>query len=259
MIELFILLFLFIIGIIVGSFLNVLIDRIPVGKDIVFERSHCDSCSKKLQIPDLIPIFSYLFLKGQCRYCRAKISIRNPAIEIISGLFFILIYFYYAQYLMQAYFLPQFVYQIIILSILTVIFFIDLKESIIPDSLVFIMVFVTVVFRLIYLPSGLSADIVCGIIFSFFFLFLVIITRGRGMGLGDVKFALFMGLYLGFPRILVAFYIAFLTGAAISLILVLRKQKTFKSSIPFGPFLVFASIISQFYGLTILNYILKFL
>src|SRR3989344_5795433 len=244
----FVILILFIFGLIIGSFLNVLIDRLPKDKDIVFERSHCDHCKTKLSPLDLIPIFSYFFLGGKCRYCRKKISIRNPIIEIISGLAFVILYrLIYPD-------LPMLIYQLAIVGLLIAVFAIDLKESIIPDKLVIFLVVLTLIFRLLFEPKGIIMDVLAGVSFAFFFIILILITRGRGMGLGDVKFAFFMGLYLGFIKLIAAFYLAFLTGAIVSLILVIGRRKTFKSAIPFGPFLVSAAIISQFYGLQILNY-----
>src|SRR3989344_6883037 len=126
--EIVIYILLFIFGLIVGSFLNMLIDRIPRGEEIVFRRSHCDKCGKALGVFDLVPIFSFISLSGKCRYCHKKISVQNPVVEIVTGLMFTLT-FNFAD-------LPWVIFQWIILSTLITIFVIDLKEGIIPDILI---------------------------------------------------------------------------------------------------------------------------
>ena len=146
-----------------------------------------------------------------------------------------------------------------IFSGLFVIFLTDLKYRIIPDQVLMLMILITLSYILFYDFPSLFTRLVSGLAIFMMFLFLVIVTHGKGMGLGDVKFSFFMGLFLGFPRILVAFYLAFLTGAAVSLILILLGKKTMKSKIAFGPFLVYATAISFYFGDQIWNLFRRFL
>ena len=236
----------FIFGLAVGSFLNVLIDRIPKGKDIIFKRSHCDHCQRELKAFDLIPLLSYLLLRGKCRYCRKKISGQNPLVETATGLIFVFIAAQSAN--------KEVIYQLAVAGILIAIFAIDFKDGIIPDSLIIFLISITFIFQILSAPWAIFANLATGLILAVFFLLLVILTRGRGMGLGDVKYAFFMGFYLGFPLSIAAFYVAFLTGAVISLILILLRKKTLKSRVAFGPFLVTATLISRYFGIAIINF-----
>ncbi|OGG02706.1 hypothetical protein A2W14_07370 [Candidatus Gottesmanbacteria bacterium RBG_16_37_8] len=249
----------FIFGLIVGSFLNVLIDRLPNGEDIVFRPSHCDNCRKQLKFFDLFPLFSFLLLKGKCRYCHKKIARQNPLVEIVTASVFVFIFSQIAVLEISLNNLIYLFYQLLVAGSLIVIFIIDLKERIIPDSLVFFLTAMTLIYRLVFLPQDLSVAILAAFGMSAIFLFLVLITRGRGMGLGDVKYAFFMGLFLGWPKILVAFYLAFLTGAIVSLILVMMGRKSIKSTVPFGPFLVVATFLSFYFGEVITVYFHKLL
>ncbi|MCJ7740544.1 prepilin peptidase [Candidatus Microgenomates bacterium] len=236
--------FLFVLGLCIGSFLNVLIDRLPKGKSVVSGRSHCDYCRHTLAWYDLIPLFSFLYLRRKCRYCQKVISWQYPVIELLTGAFFVLVYLLDNQ----NYQLLITNYQLIIISGLIVIFFADLKFRIIPDQVLIVLIAASFLFDLFYEQNLLLGHLLAAIVFGAFFLILFLFTKGKGMGFGDVKFAFFMGLFLGYPKIIVAFYLSFLTGAAVSLILILAGKKTMKSTIPFGPFLIVSTIISQFMG-----------
>lgn len=232
-------LFLFFIGLVVGSFLNVVIDRLPRGESIIKGRSHCDYCKHKLSWIDLIPIISFFILGRRCRYCKKPISWQYPTIEAATGVMFSLIY-------ISA--IPLWQYIIVVFAGLLVIFVTDFKYRIIPDKVLFFITLITLLYSLILAPETVINRLLSGLIMTIIFLILVMVTKGKGMGFGDVKFSFFMGLFLGFPKIIVAFYLAFLTGAAISLILVLIGKKTMKSKIAFGPFLVWATVVSFFLG-----------
>lgn len=257
--EILFFIFAFLFGAICGSFLNVLIDRIPKREDIVFKRSHCDHCQTVLSYLDLVPIFSYLLLWGKCRYCGRKISLQNLLVEFATGLIFM---FYMAFYINSHFGISNLftlIFQLAVICLLLVIFVIDLKKSIIPDSLVFILTVFTLIYKVIWVPGSIWPGIFAGLVFAMFFMSLVLITKGRGMGLGDVKLAFFMGLYLGFEKLIAAFYLAFLTGTIISLILVFGGRKTFKSKIPFGPFLVGGTVIANFFGSELVSIFLNFM
>ncbi|MDO8658017.1 MAG: prepilin peptidase [Candidatus Levybacteria bacterium] len=267
---LIILLFLF--GLAIGSFLNVLIDRIPRNEPIVKSRSYCESCKKKLKWIDLIPVLSFIFLKGECRYCRSPISFYYPTVEFLTGILFISVVFLLPTSGIMNYELgirniAYMGYNLLIISALIVIFFTDLKYGIVPDKITYPVIIFSLFYLIFNFPlsnpiqSDSTFNFVLSALFAFmFFLLIFVITKGRGMGFGDVKLVFLLGLFLGFPKIVVALYLAFLTGAVISLILIMfRKKKFFGSTIPFGPFLVIGTIISLFFGDLILKYILPFL
>jgi leader peptidase (prepilin peptidase) / N-methyltransferase len=210
--------FLFILGLLVGSFANVLIDRLPRGESIWWGRSHCDYCKKTLQWYELIPVISFVLQGGRCKRCHKKLSIQYPLVEIITGIGFAAVHS-----------LP---FSILFVSLL-VIFVTDLKYQIIPDSMIVLGIGGA-------FGTGFHVISAAG---SFLFLYLLwMITRKRGIGFGDVKFASLMGLVLGYPGIIIAFYIAFLTGAFVGVILMIARYKTWKSKIAFGPFLVFGTV-----------------
>lgn len=241
---------LFIYGTVIGSFLNVLIDRLP-NEESIMGRSHCDSCKKKLNGLDLFPIFSFLFLGGKCRYCHKKLSYFYPFIEILTGSAFVLTWLYFP-------FLPvAFPFDIALrvlglglVSTLIVIIFADLKYQIIPDSMQISLLILSVLFHLLqgesasafinYLLSGLA------IMTPILFLFLV--TKGRGMGFGDVKLAYIFGFLLGLKGGLMVLYISFLVGGIIGAVLLLSRKKGMKSTIAFGPYLVLGIIVVLFFA-----------
>jgi prepilin signal peptidase PulO-like enzyme (type II secretory pathway) len=240
----------FIVGSTFGSFLNVLIDRLSTGRPFVKGRSYCEHCKKTLKSRDLIPLISYLLLRGKCRFCKAKIPPRLFVVELIVGLLFVGI----ALQVMSTslLLLPAVLLTIILLSFIG-IFFADIVYGIIPDMLVFISIIASTLFVFVS-KQPIQNHLFAGLGSLVFFFLLFAITRGRGMGFGDVKLSFVLGLLLGFPMIIVALYIAFLTGAAISIILVIwRKIRFFGGTIPFGPFLIGGTVITLFFGKIILS------
>lgn len=243
--------FVFLIGLAVGSFLNVLIDRLPKGENVFMGRSHCDFCKKTLRWYELVPLFSFLLQGGRCRRCHKQLSIQYPVVELITGLGFVFFY-----QVLDYPFLTLIAY-LIIFSSLLVIFVADLKYQIIPDSMIVTgsigaLLRLSSVNRLIP-PSGWQPYILSALGASAFFFILWLVTRGRGMGFGDVKLAFLLGLLLGFPGIIIALYVAFLTGAVVGVILIIGGKKTLKTKVPFGPFLIFGFIIAWKWTLPILH------
>lgn len=273
-------LYVFILGTIIGSFLNVVVDRMPKEESLVKTRSHCDHCQHKLAWFDLVPLFSYFSLRGRCRYCKVSLSFYYPLVEIITGLLFMLVVFFVFG-LHPLFFITDIrlilaaVYFFCIVGALTIIFFVDLKYGIIPFTVVGFALVLSIIWYLLFpylnfAPTELSFValrseyllnyFLSGLGAFLFFLALFLGTKGRGLGFGDVVFAFLMGFLLGFPKIILAFYIAFLAGAFISLILILvGRKKLKKSSIPFGPFLVLGTIISLFWGQPLIIQILLWL
>ena len=226
------------LGLVIGSFLNVVVYRLPRGLGFVRGRSFCPKCKHKINWFDNVPVISFLILKGRCRFCGRKISWRYPLIELLAGALF------YLSYLSHLSFLSY-----LLICGLVVIFFIDLEHQIIPDEIVIPLSILFLVYFLMTNPQLLITNYLITALISFLFLyFIFLLTKGRGMGLGDVKLAFLMGLVLGFPKIVVAFYLAFLTGAFVGVILILLGKAKLKQKIAFGPFLVFGTIFSLLWG-----------
>lgn len=244
--------FFFTLGLAVGSFLNVLIYRLPLGLGIR-GRSFCPHCKKTIRWFDNVPLLSFLLLGGKCRRCHSPIGWQYPAVELITAALFVVTFsFLSSERIMNQESgimgMIELLYSLLILSLLIVIFFIDLRHKIIPDLLVFPAIIVTFLYISIIHNSLFIIHFLAAIGAFAFFLTLFLFTRGRGMGFGDVKLAFLMGLILGFPNIVVALYLAFLTGAVVSIILVLRGRKRLKDAIAFGPFLVIGTFVAFFWG-----------
>ena len=238
----------FIVGAFFGSFLNVLIDRLSTGRSFVKGRSYCEHCKKTLKPQDLVPLISYLYLKGRCRYCKVRIPLRLFLVETICG---------GTAALLALGTLGTFG---VILFCFIGIFVADLVYGLIPDLFV-VIIAIASLFYVLILGQSITQHVITGIASLLFFLLLFAITRGRGMGFGDVKLSFALGFLLGFPGIIVSLYLAFLTGAGVSIILVIcRKLKFFGSTIPFGPFLVASAVVALFWGQQIFQmFIFRFL
>lgn len=255
-------LFFFIIGLFIGSFLNVVVDRLENGESIMFGRSHCEYCKKTLQWYDLIPLVSFGFYRATCRYCHHKLSYYYPIVEFVTGFFFASTIFWLQSHFSVGTFLfaTYAAYYLFIVAVLLIVFFIDLKYGIIPLYVVLATSAIVLLFAGIGSPSSVVNLLLSGIGASLFFLLLFIGTKGRGMGFGDVVFAFLMGVLLGYPAIILAIYLAFLTGAGISLILILwGKKKLSGGTIPFGPFLVAGTYLCLLWGEPLVKFALKLL
>ncbi|MBI5614328.1 prepilin peptidase [Candidatus Gottesmanbacteria bacterium] len=248
----------FLSGLAFGSFANVLIDR---GDDVsvLYDRSRCDFCKRHLSWYELIPVFSFLFLRGQCRTCRKKLSLQYPLVELCMGLSFVGVY---SLFPLTSYI--SLVSYLILTFSFVVIFIADLKYFIIPDSMIilsllsgfFLFLSSQLLTRSAHPNLGLGEQILeygipyfgTGLVAGSFFLLLWIFTKGKGMGFGDVKLAFVMGLLLKAPKTIVALYVAFLTGALYGVILILGKKKSLKSAVAFGPFLILGFLVSVLFG-----------
>jgi len=200
----------------------------------------------------LIPVLSFLFLRGKCRYCQKKISWQYPLAELGTAVVFFLASFFSSDCLSLAYYL-------VASSFLIVVFIYDLKHYLIPDKVIYPAILVSLVFIFtkqfsLFVPFLLSA-----LGAALFFGLIILVSRGKWLGWGDVKLAIFMGLLLGWPKIVLALFLANFLGAMIGIGLVLSRRKSFKSEVPFGPFLVAGTLISLFWGEQIINWYLSFL
>lgn len=238
--------FVFLFGIIIGSFLNVLIYRIPKKLDFVKGRSFCPSCHHELSALDLFPVFSYLFLGGKCRYCKTKISLRYPLVELLTGLVFTLVYLRYDLTWIT-------LIGIILVADLIVLALIDHDTLEFADGFS-ILILILGVAKILIAPHDLILTVVGVFVISGPMYLLAVVTGGFGGA--DIKLMGAAGLLLGFPVILVAFFIAVLTGGTQALIL-LRKGKTGKTMMPFGPHLALGIFLAFLYGKPILDWYLS--
>lgn len=237
-----------VLGCVIGSFLNVLIDRLPKGETVVRGRSHCDHCQHILSWYELIPIFSYLLQGGRCRKCHNKLSLQYPLIEMVAGLGFGLLYVYLggAQIFESAVGILRYIASAAVFCSLLVVTVSDIKYFIVPDAMVITGLIGAMLNLLTVNPvwPALVPAVLSALGAGLFFLALFLITKGKGMGFGDVKLVFVIGLVTGFPGIVLALYTAFLTGAAASVILIIGGKKTLKSIVPFGPFLIIGAVAS---------------
>lgn len=243
-------LIIFIFGTIIGSFLNVCIYRMPRNQSIAYPPSHCTNCNNNLKPYDLIPILSYILLKGRCRYCREKVSERYPIIEFLTGILYVLVYVKYGIAI-------DAIKYIIMVSILIVIGMIDLDTTNIYFKTTLVGFIVAVTFLAIHAYRGLSVMnyIYGGIIGGGTLALIILITKG-GMGWGDAEICFVCGLFLGLKLTLLMLFLSFVIGSLIGLALISLKRKTRKDYIPFGPFIVLASIITILWGQGIITWYL---
>lgn len=247
--------FIFVLGLVFGSFISALTWRFPRGISIKKGRSICPKCKKQIAWFDNIPLLSFVLLGGKCRNCKKPISRRYPAIELTTTIGFVTIYYVttlQGTTLQSVDGIVTLLCFLIIFIILFSIFIIDLENQIIPDSFVFFGIFIVVVYSLIFNHQSIISLLFSGFLAATLLLLMHLVTKGRGMGLGDVKFAVLGGLIVGPRLFLIWLFLAFLTGAAIGIILILGKKAYLKSQIAFGPFLIITVPLALFYGEKIL-------
>lgn len=241
--------FIFVFGLAIGSFLDCLVYRLnkkkKIWKEFLTGRSYCSKCKHQLAWFENIPLFSFIFLRGKCRWCHSPIGWHYPLVELATGIITVLVVFQRWPDGLSCKELLGGVFYLLIAYALIAIFLSDLRYWTIPDQITYPALIISFIF--IFLNKD-YLNIFVGLVSAAFFIFLVLITKEKGMGWGDVKLAGLMGLFLGFPRLVVALYLAFLTGAVVGVILILLGKKKFKSEIPFGPFLVGAAFIALFWG-----------
>ncbi len=267
--------FLFIFGLAVGSFINVISIRYRFGKKLLSEniisgRSHCLDCKKKLLWYELVPLLSFIFQGGKCRHCKKNFSFQYPLVEILSGLIFVFIPFYLTSQLW-----PIIVIWLLIFSLFLLLSIIDFRLSIIPDQInlsLAILGLILIGFKNYYGSFGMFSgsylrhfaaifgwrnDIWLNHIFAVFvglaiFLLIVVLSKGKAMGWGDVKLVGALGLIFGWPDAIMVLTLAFIIGAFVGIILMIIGTKNIKDMIPFGPFLIISSAVTFFFGYEII-------
>lgn len=269
----------FILGSAIGSFLSVVIYRIQAKKKgILTGQSMCPACKKKLKWRHLIPVFSWIFLRGKCAYCNKKISVHYLMLELLTGALFLVSFLHwnfligipstinpeFLNYAIDWKIFSILAFYLVEFSFLMAIFFFDLLHKEIPDQLSLPAIAIAIIGIISFSPTmqtGVNMLIGGGIIFLFFFLQYVI-SKGTWIGGGDLRLGALMGILLswstgGFSGWLVgilALVIAYLIGGVFSVILIIEKKLHHKSTIPFGPFLVIGTITAIFFGQEILNW-----
>lgn len=252
-----------IVGVSIGSFLNVCIDRLPLNKSLISPPSHCDACHHRLSALDLVPILSYLWLRGRCRYCGARIPLRVLLVELLTGVLFFLSFWYYgltARFAITAFWCCVFL----------VIIFIDWEHQLILNKVTYPMAVLALVLlafdalsRGSLTPGNLSflpldkPSILSGVIggaIGLGFFSLVYFISPRGIGLGDIKLACLIGLVTGWPLTIVALLIGILLGGLAAVVLLTLKIKGRKDAIPYGTFLAIGPIITLFWGMGVFRW-----
>lgn len=245
--------FFFVFGAIVGSFLNVVILRMPEEKSMG-GRSHCPNCGHELGISDLFPLFSYLFLGGKCRYCKSKISIRYFLIEGLTGFLFALTFAIFAARVKTSYL--EVARLMWIVAVLVVIFVVDLERFLILDKVVLpatIILFILNIAVDVQRHSGFShsltiSGILSGLAVLVLFGAIYFVSKGTAIGFGDVKFSMFLGLATPGALMAVNLFLCFFFGAIVGMILIAFRNKSLKTKVPLGVFLSASTALTLFFG-----------
>lgn len=230
----------FLYGLIFGSFFNVVGLRIPKKESIVHPPSHCTICDRRLTIKDLVPVFSYVFLKGKCRGCGTKIHWVYPVMELVTGLLFAFAYY-------QLGFTLELAVALLFISLLAIITVSDIAYMLIPDKILVFFLIPLIVLR-VFVPLSPWWDSIIGAFVGFGVLFLIAVVSKGGMGGGDIKLFFVIGLVLGWIPTLLTLFLASIIGTVVGIISLRRTKQGRKTPIPFGPSIAIAAIISYFYG-----------
>lgn len=259
---------LFALGAIVGSFLSVVILRSIRDEGWVTGRSKCDECETQLKWHDNIPLLSFIALRGKCRYCKKPIHPLHFLVELLTGILFVWWYwggFLFFQLTQQPLTVLQPLFWLLVALALIIVFFTDVVYMIIPDEAVVFLTIITLLYRITLVGFGamqlrdvwlmlLSTLGACGFLYLLWFF-----TKGKGIGFGDVKLMVPLSLLLGWPRTLVAVFLAFVIGAFFGVILLTIKKVKLKQAIPFGPFLIIGALISLVWGDVLIRWYLSLL
>jgi leader peptidase (prepilin peptidase)/N-methyltransferase len=245
----------FVLGAVVGSFLNVCIHRLPKEQSIVTPGSHCPGCENPIPFYDNVPILSYLLLQGKCRFCKTSISARYPFVEFLSGLVSIALLYKFD-------FTLDFIAFFIFLLSLIVITFIDLDEKIIPNEislpgivlgLIFSPFISTLTFRESFLGVIVGGGVLAVVALAYYG-----VTKREGMGGGDIKLLAMIGAFLGWNGAFISLFFGSLLGAFIGVFFMIKEGKDTKYALPFGPFLALGAVVYLFFGDNIINWYVAF-
>jgi len=237
----------FLYGITIGSFLNVCIYRLPAGQSVILTRSHCTKCEKDIRFYDLIPIISYIFLNGKCRFCSEKISIRYPIIELLNGILYIIAFLKFGIS-------AETILYCLLSSVLLVIVIIDYEHQIIPNELVIVTIAIGIFYNIL---KGEIVHQIIGFFAASSILYLIAIISKGGIGGGDIKMVAAFGFCIGWQKILLSLFLGSLVGSVVAIYLMFYKNYNRKTAVPFGPFIAIGIYISIMYGTDLINWYLK--
>ena len=242
-------------GLVIGSFLNVVIYRLPRGESIVYPPSHCPNCEKEIKPYDNIPVISYIILGGKCRYCKAKISIRYFLIEILTALVFLIMYLNFKDNIIYC------IFSIIFFSIMIILAFIDFEHMILPDELTLggaVLFFVYSFFNpYLSTKESITAGIGGALFFALLYFFYLKVRKIEALGFGDVKMMLMIGFFLGIKKTIIMVFISSFLGLIVGLFFIIFKKKTMQFAMPFGTFLSIGSLLSFLYSEKIFNLLIN--
>ncbi|SEA52464.1 leader peptidase (prepilin peptidase) / N-methyltransferase [Thalassobacillus cyri] len=240
----------FLIGLVFGSFFNVVGFRIPIQSFFRHHRSHCPSCDKQLSWQDLIPVLSYLRLKGKCRYCHTSISIIYPFVELFTGSLFAYSFYIFGLTL-------ELFTALLLISLFSIIFVSDMAYMHIPDKVLLVFFILFLVLRMLQ-PIISWSNAFLGGISGIVLIGAIILLSNGGMGAGDMKLFGIIGFIMEVEGLMVTFFLAVISGALLSIILMLSGKASRSHPIPFAPFIIFGSLTSFFYGDRILIWYIAF-
>ncbi|QDY46253.1 prepilin peptidase [Planococcus glaciei] len=239
-----------IFGLVFGSFYNVVGLRVPKNESIAFPPSHCTKCDRQLTPLDLVPVFSYLFLRGRCRSCGEKIHWVYPLMEAITAALFAISFW-------QLGFQPELIIALIFVSLLVIITVSDIAYMLIPDKVLLPVGIVLLALRL-FIPLDPWWDALLGAAVGFGILLLIAIVSKGGMGGGDIKLFFVIGLVLGTSGTLLTLFFASLIGAIAGIVQLRILNKDRKTPVPFGPSIALGAVITYFWGDALLNWYMNF-
>ncbi|MDN7245878.1 prepilin peptidase [Planococcus shenhongbingii] len=239
-----------IFGLVFGSFYNVVGLRVPKNESIAFPPSHCTKCDRQLTALDLVPVFSYLFLRGRCRSCGEKIHWVYPLMEAITAALFAISFW-------QLGFTPELIVALIFVSLLVIITVSDIAYMLIPDKVLLPVGIVLLALRF-FIPLDPWWDALLGAAVGFGILLLIAIVSKGGMGGGDIKLFFVIGLVLGTSGTLMTLFFASLIGAIAGIIQLRINNQDRKTPVPFGPSIALGAVITYFWGDALLNWYMNF-
>lgn len=255
----FLYIFVLVLGFILGSFLNSWIWRTRENiKIFTFSRSICINCRRTLCWYENVPVLSFLFLRGRCRTCRQPIPAHYPLVELFSAASLVLVFWYHVQYI-NPFSPPHFLRDVFFLSFLIVIFVYDALYQIILSRIVWPAALIGFWFNYFYLGLSLSSMFWGALAAGGFFLLQYLISRGRWIGGGDVRLGVMMGVWLGFPGVLIALGLAYVVGALFGIGLLIFKKSQLQSELPFGVFLAIGTFFAMFHATEVVNWYLNLL
>lgn len=241
----------FLLGLILGSFFNVIGLRVPRKHPFAIDRSICPQCKQTLSWYELIPVISYIIQLGRCRHCQGKIAFTYPAMEFLTGVLFAFSY-------VKLGFSPELIVALLLMSMLVILFVSDITYMLIPNRVLLFFLPLFILLRIIR-PLDPWWSSVAGAFIGVAVIAVIILVSRGGMGAGDMKLFGVLGIVLGIEKTMLTFFLACMLGAIIGIGLLLSKVIHRKQPVPFGPYIVAASIFTYFYGEYLLNWYFNYL